>query len=198
MGVNNYGQIGNGTYDDQMRPVKVLEKVKEFSRSNGTSRALTENGDLYCWGLNNSGEIGNGTEDNQTLPVKVLENVDEFAGGWNTSLAITKGGDLYCWGYNGYGQVGNGTEEIQLMPYKTLTKVKEIKYTGTVCNMNAVVTENGDLYCWGYNGDGQVGNGTKDEQLTPYKVIFPKDTSIDSSVTLKATAKAVNAFLKRH
>jgi len=196
-GVNNYGQIGNGTYDDQMRPVKVLEKVKEFSRSNGTSRALTENGDLYCWGLNNSGEIGNGTEDNQTLPVKVLENVDEFAGGWNTSLAITKGGDLYCWGYNGYGQVGNGTEEIQLMPYKTLTKVKEIKYTGTVCNMNAVVTENGDLYCWGYNGDGQVGNGTKDEQLTPYKVIFPKDTSIDSSVTLKATAKAVNAFLKK-
>ena len=49
-GGNNYGQIGNGTYDDQMRPVKVLEKVKEFSRSNGTSRALTENGDLYCWG----------------------------------------------------------------------------------------------------------------------------------------------------
>ena len=196
-GVNNYGQIGNGTYDDQMRPVKVLEKVKEFSRSSGTSRALTENGDLYCWGLNNSGEIGNGTEDNQTLPVKVLENVDEFAGGWNTSLAITKGGDLYCWGYNGYGQVGNGTEEIQLMPYKTLTKVKEIKYTGTVCNMNAVVTENGDLYCWGYNGDGQVGNGTKDNQLTPYKVIFPKDTSIDSSVTLKTTAKAVNAFLKK-
>ena len=196
-GVNNYGQIGNGTYDDQMRPVKVLEKVKEFSRSNGTSRALTENGDLYCWGLNNSGEIGNGTEDNQTLPVKVLENVDEFAGGWNTSLAITKGGDLYCWGYNGYGQVGNGTEEIQLMPYKTLTKVKEIKYTGTVCNMNAVVTENGDLYCWGHNSDGQVGNGTKDNQLTPYKVIFPRDTSIDSTVTLKATAKAVNAFLKK-
>ena len=41
------------------------------------------------------------------------------------------------------------------------------------------------------------GNGTTDTQLTPYKVIFPKDTSIDSSVTLKATAKAVNAFLKK-
>ena len=193
-GTNDDGQIGNGTYDDQMRPVKVLEKVKEFSRSAGTSRALTENGDLYCWGENNSGEIGNGTRSTQTLPVKVLEDVDEFAGGWSISSALTKGGDLYCWGRNSDGQVGNGTKEMQLTPYKTLDNIKKILHIG---GNNVVVTKNGDLYCWGDNGYGQVGNGTYNDQLTPYKVIFPKDTSIDSSVTLKATAKAVNAFLKK-
>ena len=193
-GTNDDGQIGNGTYDDQMRPVKVLEKVKEFSRSAGTSRALTENGDLYCWGENNSGEIGNGTRSTQTLPVKVLEDVDEFAGGWSISSALTKGGDLYCWGRNSDGQVGNGTKEMQLTPYKTLDNIKKILHIG---GNNVVVTKNGDLYCWGDNGYGQVGNGTYNDQLTPYKVIFPKDTSIDSSVTLKATAKAVNTFLKK-
>lgn len=144
-------------------------------------------------GENNSGEIGNGTRNTQTLPVKVLEDVDEFAGGWSISSALTKGGDLYCWGWNSDGQVGNGTKEMQLTPYKTLDNIK--KYYILEVTM-LLLQKNGDLYCWGDNGYGQVGNGTYNDQLTPYKVIFPKDTSIDSSVTLKTTAKAVNAFLK--
>mgnify|MGYP000555101384 FL=1 len=189
-GRNVHGAVGNGTTNDQLTPVKVLENVKSvLINNNYTTAAVTTNGELYCWGDNEYGKVGNGTRDTQLTPVKVLSSVKCFTA-YDTNKAITANGDLYCWGLNSYGQVGNGTTVNQLTPLKILENVKTV-------NKNSAITTNGDLYCWGYNTNGQVGNGTTDTQLTPYKVIFPKDTSIDSSVTLKATAKAVNAFLKK-
>ena len=189
-GRNVHGAVGNGTTNDQLTPVKVLENVKSvLINNNYTTAAVTTNGELYCWGDNEYGQVGNGTRDTQLTPVKVLSSVKCFTA-YDTNKAITANGDLYCWGLNSYGQVGNGTTVNQLTPLKILENVKTV-------NKNSAITTNGDLYCWGYNTNGQVGNGTTDTQLTPYKVIFPKDTSIDSSVTLKATAKAVNAFLKK-
>ena len=189
-GRNVHGAVGNGTTNDQLTPVKVLENVKNvLINNNYTTAAVTTNGELYCWGDNEYGKVGNGTRDTQLTPVKVLSSVKCFTA-YDTNKAITANGDLYCWGLNSYGQVGNGTTVNQLTPLKILENVKTV-------NKNSAITTNGDLYCWGYNTNGQVGNGTTDTQLTPYKVIFPKDTSIDSSVTLKATAKAVNTFLKK-
>ena len=188
-GDNEYGKVGNGTRDTQLTPVKILDNINSFSLEINTAAAITTNRELYCWGSNSYGQVGNGTRDTQLTPVKVLSSVKCFTA-YDTNKAITANGDLYCWGLNSYGQVGNGTTVNQLTPLKILENVKTV-------NKNSAITTNGDLYCWGYNTNGQVGNGTTDTQLTPYKVIFPKDTSIDSSVTLKATAKAVNAFLKK-
>ena len=188
-GDNEYGKVGNGTRDTQLTPVKILDNINSFSLKINTAAAITTNRELYCWGSNSYGQVGNGTRDTQLTPVKVLSSVKCFTA-YDTNKAITANGDLYCWGLNSYGQVGNGTTVNQLTPLKILENVKTV-------NKNSAITTNGDLYCWGYNTNGQVGNGTTDTQLTPYKVIFPKDTSIDSSVTLKATAKAVNAFLKK-
>lgn len=190
-GLNWGGHVGNGTTENQLIPVKILENIKVCSIESEISGAITTNGDLYCWGRNVHGAVGNGTTNDQLTPVKVLENVKSVLINNNyTTAAVTTNGELYCWGLNSYGQVGNGTTVNQLTPLKILENVKTV-------NKNSAITTNGDLYCWGYNTNGQVGNGTTDTQLTPYKVIFPKDTSIDSSVTLKATAKAVNAFLKK-
>ncbi|HAX67481.1 MAG TPA: hypothetical protein DCY04_09760 [Eubacterium sp.] len=38
-------------------------------------------------------------------------------------------------------------------------------------NTVAALTTDGDLYCWGYNDYGQVGNGTTDNQLVPNKIL---------------------------
>lgn len=60
----------------------------------------------------------------------------------------------------------------QLPPVKILENVKEIldNYYTTIA-----ITVTGDLYCWGYNEYGIVGNGTREEQKTPYKVSFPTE-----------------------
>ena len=187
-GYNRHGEVGNGTTEEQETPVKVLDNVNSVSYLRGGDRcsvsAITENGDLYCWGYNEYGQVGNGTTKNQTIPVKVLSNVKSVSHFGNCQYnyysvsAITKNGDLYCWGYNNHGQIGNGTiGEKQTTPVNVLSNVKSIfyssyfEYQGPLhCSVSAI-TENGDLYCWGENQTGQVGNGTTTNQSIPVKVL---------------------------
>ena len=177
-GYNEYGQVGNGTTENQTTPVKVLDGVKSVScsYSSFTVSAITGNGDLYCWGYNGDGQVGNGMTETQTIPEKVLSDVKSVSCSSSTVSAITENGDLYCWGYNRYGQVGNGTTETQTTPEKVLSDVKSVSYScyfgSTYVSTISAITENGGLYCWGYNEYGQVGNGTVGTtQTTPVKVL---------------------------
>ena len=174
-GCNRNGQVGNGTYTEkETRPIKILDNVKNVYTSETACRiiAITEKGDLYCWGTNCCGEIGIGTQTGVIKPVKVLENIKTISIGWHHVAAINEKGDLYCWGYNGSGQVGNGTVINQLKPVKILENINEV-----VCGNghNMAVSCNGEVYAWGYNGYGQVGNGTTENQLKPVKVLSLAD-----------------------
>ena len=171
-GDNSYGQVGNGTTEDQTIPVKVLENVISVSLNDRFSAATTTNGDLYCWGDNSYGQVGNGTTEDQTTPVKVLENVKSvlFNDGIfsQSSAAITTNGDLYRWGCNNCGKIGNGTTENQITPIKILENVKSVSLNDT---NGAAIKTNGDLYCWGSNAYGQVGNREITNQTIPIKVL---------------------------
>lgn len=172
-GRNSFGQVGNGTTENQSTPVKVLENVTSFSLNENQSAAVTTNGDLYCWGYNYSGQVGNGTTENQITPVKILENVRTFLlGDGQHNAAVTTSDDLYCWGKNWFGQVGNGTTENQTTPVKVLDNVISISIHR---DQSAAVTTNGDLYCWGNNENGQIGNGTTENQITPVTVLQDVD-----------------------
>lgn len=173
-GDNYYGQLGNGTTEDQYSPVKILDNVMSVSLEDWHSAAITANGDLYCWGNNEYGQIGNGMENTleriETTPQKVLGNVVSVALGKVHTAALTENGDLYCWGDNGNGQIGNGaaTYRKQTTPVKVLEDVVFVTSGG---RNTAAITSNGDLYCWGDNNYGQVGNGTTEDQTTPVKVL---------------------------
>ncbi len=174
-GYNRNGQVGNGTYTKkETRPIKILDNVKNVYTSETACWiiAITEKGDLYCWGTNCCGEIGIGTQTGVIKPVKVLENIKTISIGCHHVAAINEKGDLYCWGYNGSGQVGNGTVINQLKPVKILENINEV-----VCGNghNMAVSCNGEVYAWGYNGYGQVGNGTTENQLKPVKVLSLAD-----------------------
>ncbi len=169
------GQIGNGTTGNQLTPVKVLGNVKTVFLREHHSAAITENDDLYCWGDNSDGQVGNGTTRNQSTPIKVLGNVKTISLGDNHSAAVTENGDLYCWGDNSDGQVGNGTTGDQLIPVKVLGNVKTVSLSLGSYGYSAAITENGNLYCWGYNFYGQVGNSTENNQFTPVKVLETKN-----------------------
>ena len=180
-GRNGSGQVGNGETENVLTPYKAVNgDIKEFkisgSGSNATYYAITEDG-LYAWSRNDSGQVGNGTSGANVLTPHKVEGIDgnikEVING-STVYVLTDTG-LYAWGRNDSGQVGNGKTNYVLTPHKAVDgNIKELKiYTINSKDTYYVLTDTG-LYAWGYNKFGQVGNGTTEDVLTPYKVQIEK------------------------
>lgn len=105
-GYNYWGQLGDNSYDDKTKPVRVsyAKNVVDIAVSEHTSFALTEHGDVFAWGVNKKGECGIPGDEYYNLPKHV--NLDKvaslhatFAG---TGVALTEKAQVYVWGYNTY------------------------------------------------------------------------------------------------
>ncbi len=170
-GKNNRGQVGNGTTEDCYKPVKVLSDVISVSVDGSTVGAITKDGSLYMWGNNSDGQVGNGTTENCTQPAKVLSDVACIKMQGLYTGAITKDGSLYMWGNNIGGQLGDGTTESRYTPVKVLSNVVSIAYNRASGWNVGAVTKDGDLYVWGTNNDGIIGDGSTEDRHTPVKVL---------------------------
>ena len=174
--------LGNGKYGGSNVPIKIMDNVASISLSRGHSAAITTDGSLYMWGNNYCGQLGNGTSGgsryeydegiDSNIPVKIMDNVVSVSLGDDYSAAITEDGGLYMWGDNCYGQLGNGTSGGSGMEYndgidsnvplKIMDNVVSVSFGD---DYSAAITKDGSLYMWGFNGYGQLGNGTTDGQL---------------------------------
>ncbi len=154
---------GNGTLKDI---VKVSTGVDYYA-------AIDKNGDLWMWGSNAYGQLGNGTKTNSSVPIKVLENVADVSLGGTHSGAVTKDGALYMWGGNNNGQLGDGTYTESLVPKKIMTGIKTVSLCSyrSDYDYTAALTVNGDLLLWGYNQQGQLGDGTSIKRNTPLAIM---------------------------
>jgi hypothetical protein len=126
--------------------------------------ALDTAGTAWCWGYDFSGQVGDG-DDGQTdeyAPVQVAGGrtfTTITAGGYHT-CALDTAGTAWCWGYDFSGQVGDGddgqTDEyapVQVAGGRTFTTI-----TAGASHTCALDTA-GTAWCWGWDGDGQVGDG---------------------------------------
>ena len=177
-----YGQLGDGTKTTRMTPVKVQGlpegTIDSITAGNQFTCAVVD-GEAWCWGDNRDGQLGNGqaSYSDVLLPVKVqrLTGVTSISAGSSHACAVADG-TAYCWGNGGSHQLGTGTAAQVLVPTPVYgiplgKKVQSIIAGGsTTC---AVVSEAADLYCWGYNNAGQVGDGTTSNRVSPVKVPLP-------------------------
>ncbi len=186
-GSNEYGQLGDGTTENQSEPVAIMEGTKFISVSTGkmNTAAIDEDGNLYVWGDNQCGQIGDDTLISSSTPVKVMENVSTISLGLRTTAAITEDGTLYTWGaeqsidVDGSVIVGNITVPTAIM--------ENVKYIDLCTNRYAAITEDGTLYTWGVDPILMV-NGTLDYIITePTKVSSDlKFQSVKLSETLSS------------
>lgn len=201
-GRNGNGQLGDGTTTSSSTPIKVDDVANVFTNTGVTSVALNSgttcavaSSKVYCWGADSSGELGNGLSTGDSPTPAAVVNV---SGGFtNASVThVTAGvqhfcaissGVAHCWGNNGSGRLGDGTTTAAQEPVLVLN--------GSAGFTNANVTtidageastcaiSSGAVYCWGENGDRQLGDGTGTDSYQPMKVADVNNGFTNSGVT---------------
>lgn len=181
-GGNNYGQLGDGTQTDRTAPAQVigLSGVTSVSAGLYQTIALAADGTVWTWGYNNYGQLGDGTTTNRSLPVQAIgiAEATAIASGRLHTLALKSDGTVWAWGYNNYGTLGDGTTTNRSAPVEVcktyaggcteyLTDVTAI----AAGDMSSIALKSdGTVWSWGYNGSGQLGDGTTTNRTTPVQV----------------------------
>jgi alpha-tubulin suppressor-like RCC1 family protein len=145
------------------------------------ARTTASGSSVLAWGLNNAGQLGDGTTTERLAPVEVSLPSGVTVTSVRTScahtLALTSAGQVLAWGDNQFGQLGDGTTtgsdlpvQVSLPPGATATAVRP------GCVNSFALTNTGQVLAWGYNKEGELGDGTTVNSDAPVPVMFPTGT----------------------
>jgi len=205
-GFNNPGQIGDGSGPATSRrlvPTAVssggllptaydsTSLVAGNSHSCAIAAVGGNVGETYCWGGNGFGQLGDGTTTNRNIPTLVSGGLlfTRLSAGAFHTCGLTAAGVAYCWGRNSSGQLGDNsqtpprTAPVLVSGGLTFRSISAGElFTCAVQGIppaasGGTTTTAGDVYCWGDNEYGQIGNLTwpvqnSNPRLTPMKISY--------------------------
>ena len=168
-------------------------------------------GKAYCWGPNEVGQVGDGTTTTpRRLPTKVLDTgvlssktitsisqdgyKDSASGGY-PHVCVVASGSLYCWGENNSGQLGRaaGNTTDSRSPVAVyasgVLSGKTIQDVGAGLRHTCALAD-GEVYCWGLNSSGQVGDNTTTTRYVPVKVY--QETNVLQGITVNSIGAGAN------
>jgi len=172
-GYNGYGQLGNGSSGPyEASPVQVSDlgnTVAEVAIGSDHTCARKNDGTVWCWGAGNVGQLGGGM-----LPSFLASPSQVTALGSGTiqiascnahTCARKDNGTLWCWGANPRGQLGTtsgaacGISTCIPLPVQIAGMGTSSVDVSTGSDHTCALKDNGTLWCWGFNGGGELGNG---------------------------------------
>jgi hypothetical protein len=182
-GANGSGQLGRMTGnngDPNAAAVGSVTNAVQVSAGEGHACAVTQAGQVLCWGDNTYGQLGRGlqggTSNNPTaVPLPGNKTAKQVSCSNNDTCVVATDGSVYCWGRNISGQVGwNAPDAAQFNqtaatnPVQVLGLTGKATYVGTGGTNGTVqngtgyacaLIEGGSVQCWGSNSDLQLGRG---------------------------------------
>ena len=193
-GRNAGGQLGLGDFEERLTPTLVPSSpfggapLTSIAAGANHTAALLSDGDLYTWGLNDRGQLGHAVPSNRHTPTRVesipLEgtSVEAITLGGEHSLALVSTPSLYSWGYNFYGELGHDDTAIRLTPTLVAASPSSASLVALAAGQGHTVAllDEGIVYAWGYNFYGQVGDETRENRLSPVRVLGTGVVRIDS------------------
>jgi alpha-tubulin suppressor-like RCC1 family protein len=157
------GELGNGATTNSSKPISVAYHTQYASIASGGSHtcALTASRTAYCWGSNRGGRLGDGTTTASARPVAVVggETFTTITAGETQSCALTATGKAYCWGESSGGQLGAGGSISSSSKPIAVSGDLTFAAISAGASHTCGITTAGAAYCWGWNFDGQLGNG---------------------------------------
>ncbi|MEH7076666.1 S8 family serine peptidase [Neobacillus drentensis] len=161
-GLNDYGQLGDGTRNNRLTPVQVigLSSVKDIAVADNSSLVLKDDGTVWGWGY----------YFNSITPIKInISNVKEIVAGQNHFVALKADGTVWTWGYNSNGELGDGTNTYRSIPAQ-IPNLSDVISVSAGDNHSLALKKDGTVWAWGYNYYGQIGDKTYTTRLSPVKV----------------------------
>jgi alpha-tubulin suppressor-like RCC1 family protein len=213
-GTNQYGELGDGTLESSTTPVPVsvitCSSVVSLVASFGDTGAVLANGAYYDWGYDAQGQLGDGvTGQNSDVPVQVSlpAPVSQAAQGGSAAgngqtLVMLSDGSVYAWGDDSSYQLGDGGTANQDSP-ELISPPAGVTYQAlaTGGTTSYAIATTGDVWAWGGNAVGQVGDGTTATAETPVQVAsgatLISSTSTDVVIALAAPARPVAQTARR-
>lgn len=164
-GQNHFGQLGDGTVEQQSELTEVTGLANIRGLSVGyfdATCAYDEHGAAYCWGNNARGLLADRDLSYSSTPVRIegLPPVVDIDVGTSHVCAVTEAGQLYCWGNHESGQLGLGEQaadgEVIAQP-RRVAGIDDVTGVAVGDEHTCAADRSDALYCWGSNEYGQVG-----------------------------------------
>ena len=180
-GQGQRGGLGNGTATTEYSPQAIVQgalpggtSFTAVSAGLNYACARTTPGALYCWGRNDAGQLGNTTSDDTNVPTKVATGAKPPADSWTSVAAggisacgISSVGGLFCWGANNLAQLGIGVSGSPQTQPQAVNMVETWKHVAVGTYHACAIASDDSTYCWGDNGNGQLGTGNNTWYKSP-------------------------------
>ena len=171
------GQVGNGVYSaPNASPVAVTGGLAFASITAGAlhSCGFTSTGLAYCWGNNHTGQLAASVGYQTAWPAAVYGTFSgtQLSAGLKHTCAVTVIGVPYCWGDDQFGEIGNGQGGpggVAGIPVRVQAN-PTFQTLGAGYQHACGLTATGEVYCWGSNGTGQLGDGTTTHRTVATKM----------------------------
>lgn len=187
-GYNSYGGLGDNSTTARMVPVAVNtagvlngKTILSVSTSSDYTCAIASDNLPYCWGDNSFGQLGNNSTTESHIPVAVTtgalsgKTVKAISAGFQHTCVIASDDQVYCWGYNSSGQLGVNSTTNSLVPVAVNTagvlNGKTVVSISTGYDYTCAIASDNKPYCWGENGNGQLGINSTTRSLVPAAVL---------------------------
>ena len=188
-GANIFGEVGIGKTSSglgESTPIKLTGTWKYISAGIYCSYGIKSDGSIWGWGHNAFGQIDVSGND-ILVPTQIGNGLTwvNVSASEHHVAAIRADGTLWTWGRNNYGQLGDGSKTNTTNGPIQIGSDTDWKYTISARSSTLALKMDGTLYAWGWNKNGQQGDGTKVDKIVPTQVICATTSinNIDNNFT---------------
>ena len=144
-------------------PAQIVPPLPATVAAGGTHTcALNASGGVACWGGNDRGQLGVGGDAHAPAPTPLGAGpFTEVAAGLTHTCGVLRAGGIECWGENDYGQLGDSTLNAHSLPQHLAgSGARSYRFVAVGMAHSCALASNGDVFCWGRNSYGQLGDGS--------------------------------------